>query len=480
MKKIYLFVFILCIALSMKAQYPWTPAVPVTDSITDNKNVNIFQDIYSMPPVRDSVFMVWEKSTDSLSTEIWCRNLQTMGTPFPLLSQPGVHFRNPVIGQETFGDTLLYVFYETDLNGNEDIYYIKYLADGTISSPVPVRNTPQNETNLKYSNNFPGILWEEDGKIVYQPYSLPGGYGITGDTVVLARGNCHNPVMNSEYCAWEKQIGNETQIYYSNYSYSTQQWSAPNKIVDSGVNKNLNLSESSIFPGNVLLWQSLSGGYWKINGYDLGYGGGAISPFYFENSNNTQPAYYFAPLIVKQSWPDFGTFYTFVSDTTGDNEIFINSFMGYNLFTNFSNHPSGADVHPNFSSTGIYNPPAITIFLTWESYRNGHWQIWMSDLDWYLGIPDKKSQEGGIVAYPNPSKGDVTFEYKIAQKCMVSGQIISSTGRVIRSFSPAMKDPGKQKFYLDRNDPGSAIAPGLYVCIINLGDRTLQKKFVLY
>jgi len=209
MKKLYIFILLLIIPRVFFAQNEqWSDPVPITDSLTDNRNVTLstFEGSYNLD---DTLYACWEKSSDTTSTALYCRRLIPFGDPFVLLSMPNVHFKNPKIYRYNSGDIRFSVYFQTDMNGNWDIYYVDYLKNGTVSSLFPLRTTPQDETNFfayTYQGNITDMVWEQDGRILYK--------GTLTDTVQIDKDDCHKPLIEGNYVFYTKNSGGSSIIYY--------------------------------------------------------------------------------------------------------------------------------------------------------------------------------------------------------------------------------------------------------------------------
>jgi hypothetical protein len=468
MKKILFFLvysFIL-VNMSYGQNMAWNDPVPVTDSLTDNVNISM---PYLFGPHTDSVYAVWEKPVNSSTTAIFGRNLHAMSEPFQILSQPGVHFRHPVMLNWPSGDTLFLVLYETNLNGNWDIYYSKYLRNGTVAPPVPVCNTVYDEINFTYNDNC-GIAWEQEGNILFKNFVL-NGFPSPVTTLTFDTGECHHPVLSNVYCAWLKGNGTDTLVKYSIYqNFST--WS-PAAILTDGVNNNLSCGDCQ---GNWLTWQKRDGSFWRLEAADLYYPD-FLPVNDFPGVNNSAPTFTTAIIITKKDYPFTPGFYSFASDAEGNNEIYVNQHIWDTIYTNISNH-AGNDVHPLFYSSFIYIPLNQTIFLFWESWRNNHWQIWMSHLDIPEGIND--GDPGNPVSlenHPNPFSELTTITYRLrpAENNLLT--IFNSMGIKIRSLESNPSLTGNHSVTWDgRDENGKRVAPGIYICSLRTKDKVIQRK----
>ncbi|MBL7139102.1 MAG: hypothetical protein ISS17_10060, partial [Bacteroidales bacterium] len=225
--------FIILLGMTGKSQFfTWTEPVPLTDSVHNNTNCSIQVGDPMISPNPD--YAVWESSSDTLSIAIFGRNLETMEDPFPILSQPGVHFRNPKRVPVFDGNVLFYLFYETDINGNWDIYYVEYLMDGTVTEPVQVCATQADERNFQFSDGV--VVWQSDDQIVTQEYDLWSGFPPGSQPEVLDSVDCQYPVFSGYYCAWEKVVSNISQVWFASREYVSGQWiwSSPMLIDSTG------------------------------------------------------------------------------------------------------------------------------------------------------------------------------------------------------------------------------------------------------
>ncbi len=472
MKNFFLFILIYAssVCYGFGQTIVWTEPVPITDSLTNNMNINMLDlfDNYS-----DSVYFVWERSVDTSSTAIYGRNLLTMSEPFAILSQPNVHFRNPKVFNWISGDTILIVLYETNMNGNWDIYTSKVLKDRSVAPPVAVCNSPADEQNYKYLFN-PGIVWEQNGAIMIKKYSIGGNPSIE-TPVVLDQGNCHNPVLSWGYCEWEKVIGTDTVIMYSVNDYGTSVWGPPAQLID-GVNAKLSCGDGQ---NSFLVWQAKESADWRLKCADV-----SSQTFYsitdFPDANNIDPVFTSVPIVTKMGFPFPFTFFSFASDITSNYEVYVNQDLFDTTFVNISNYES-SNLHPQFFSTWRYMYGYVTVFLCWESWRNNHWQIWISHIDVPEGINERQS-DGSVALrnYPNPFDKSTTIDYELKNGGSSEIAIFTMMGKEIRILKNGVDIPGKHSLVWDaKDDNGNCVAPGIYICTLKINDKSIQRKITL-
>jgi hypothetical protein len=467
--------FLLIISLSMfisgfGQSFVWTDPIPVTDSISTNVNIGL-------PPLfgfgTDILFGVWEKTIDANTTALYGRNISSMEEPFIMLSQPNVQYRHPMVINWQNGDTLLAVIYETNQNGNWDIYYSKYLSNGTMSPSLPICNTAADEVNFKYQDSF-GLVWEQDGAIKFMNYVI-GGSPSTATTYNLDQVNCHHPVISTGYCEWEKVIGSDTAVMFSEFHSLTSSWT-PSAQLFGGINKNLYCTNDF---GAFLIWQSKVDSKWRIKNsqvYD--------QSFYYVNdfagANNIEPNLIPVPLVTKGMSPALPSFLSFASDVTGNYEIYVNHDIFDTVYYNISNHAT-INRHPQFFATMSYLYGYYSAFLFWESWRNNNWQIWVSHIDVPEGIREN-GPAGSIILdnYPNPFTGTTTIQYKIAKEGYSSIEIFNTLGKKIRTLKEGSDSQGTHSIVWDGNDAdGNRLLPGIYICTLRINDNLIQRKIAV-
>jgi len=475
MKRITLLFSLCLVIIAARTQYyTWTQPVPLTDSLSDHTNCNIF--VGDPMTGTDSTFVVWEQSDDTLSTAIYARNLNSMNDPFPLLSQQGVHYRNPKRVPVWDQFVQFSLFYETDINGNRDIYLVRYRTDGTLSDPVQVCATPADERNLQYADW--GIVWQRNDAIVNQEYNIWSGFPPGSQPVVLDSGNCQNPSFSGYFCAWEKGAGTNRAIWYSGIDYVSGNWvwMSPEPVDSTGDNARPYTGDS--FYPDVLVWQHKEGTLWNLRGMELDY----MTPYTmpdFPGFNNTEPWFLNVILPVWNSYPFPASFLTWVSDSTGNREIFVNETMWDPVYFNISGF-SEEDRNPRLFATYGYD---IRVYLTWESFRNGHWQIWITWQDIPVGIPDDAGTGSSkqVTACPNPFSVKTMIGFNALTCGPYRVQVYSCSGQEVLSRTEDAFQPGSQQFEWDGRDlNGDRLPSGVYLVRIHEGTHLLSGKVVLH
>ena len=472
MKRFYIFIFVMIVAKA-QSQSVWGPPYPLTDSLTDNQNATLTI-IPNELIQADTLYLLWERSTDMTSTSIYARNLKTMADPFPVISQSNVHFRHPRFYRWASGDTLLYVTYETDMNGNWDIYYSVVMRNLTALGPFPFIRSSLNEKSL---NSFDPqtFSWEKEGKIyAHNSYS---------DTALLAADSCSNPVMGDVYyVCYEMATGSNTGVFFSTFDEITHTWSGSFPIDIYGTNSHLSLGNDAFGSGNLpyVFWQHNDGQNWLIKGFDL-LGNSFCTFNNFNGSNNISPSFCSLVLPIDDRSSSYVDFFTFASDVSGNMQIYVNDAPGGISYFNLSNN-SSINMHPQLINnvyhclgcSGIDN----NIYDIWESYRGGHWQLWASNIDFLVGDKNLIKPANGITCSPNPFSEETRFDYILSEPGAVTFEIRDCTGNKIRSFKQNASKGKNSIFWNGIDNSGSPVPSGIYIGILQSKKNSANCKII--
>ena len=248
---LYGIIISLFISCSVQAQgfWEWGDPFPLTDSLSDNANPVLYTTWQLM---NEALFMFWEKSTDSTSTEIWMDNIIDAEMPQVVLSSPGIHYTNPQVMSAwyyPYPDSLFYLFYETDQNGNIDIYYKLYRPDGSFTAPEPFATSPSDDVQLSVGGGFyydasiiklNAAAWINNGQLFARLLAKDNGQYFT-DPVIVDSGQCCKPIVSggdySESIAYLREDTSGKHIYQS-FADNDGIWSIPEVYYDSTVCEN--------------------------------------------------------------------------------------------------------------------------------------------------------------------------------------------------------------------------------------------------
>ena len=452
----------------------WSVSIPVSDSLTNNTNCTTDFIDFNGDYQPDSLLMFWEKSTDANSTSIYYRDLYSMSEAKLVLSQENVHFTNPQIMKSASNDTLFYLFYETDQNGNKDIYFLKYTKDGQFSAPAPFRATENDEKNI-FTTSF-AIVWIEDDDVYYSEYDYTNYFSTP---LLIDENNCANPVLHEGgYIAWEKNNQGKAHVYYSEYSGGG--WQTPVLLYGKGDNRNLDFDQPDGIP--YLVWQNKTASVWNIFYSDIEDSRQVDSLDFSPASNKTEPSILFISYVTKagttNNAPESSVL-TFVVDSTYEqDEIFAGEFD----FENISNNTQ-ADRNPQlFEKRGLGQP--FEVLNIWESYINGHWQLLMAEKEYDVGtINSKKSIPNTVQLYqnyPNPFNPKTSINYEVKITNYVKLTIYNALGQKVRTLIEGEMHPGKYEIsWNGLDDQGNRLSSGSYFYQL-ISNGVVQTKRMLY
>ena len=155
-------------------------------------------------------------------------------------------------------------------------------------------------------------------------------------------------------------------------------------------------------------------------------------------------------------------------------EIFMTIFAGNPDFEDFT--ISGVqNRNPQFYMGEPESYSCWYDYLLWESYRNGHWQIWCSKvIQCAGGIKDNESRENFITSHPNPFTHETTLEFTLNSRSDVSIDIYNNSGLYISTLANKSFDAGSHQLRWN----AERHAAGMYVVKLRVGDRIYTSKLV--
>ncbi len=467
----------------------WTTPLPISDSVSDNRNAIIKYLFYN-----DSWdnFIFWERSLDSNSTEIYSRNFYTQDEPVGVVTGGNYHFTNPQIiftYDYSFGDTLFYLFYQSDQNGNADIFYKVYTTDG-YTEPQLFAGTSAEESHFR-CNDGGSMVWQEDDKIKFSQLTREWNAPFTfSDPVTIDSNNCSSPEIPptfsygwQNYITWLKKETDSASVWYSAWDGS---WSEPILLFGSGNNESPGFAMSVCpymdDPYNITLsWENISGNSHTIYAYRFE-SDFFTSEFHQEND--------FLPMIGNLTIPveDFSLMglMTFVNSDGQNDEIYISDdFYDYispypEDYVNLSQSPY-RETNPKLFN-GTCPIDVCDLILTWESYRNEHWQLFysISEIGCYGGIADQSAiKETTMNISPNPARNECDINYTINEDASVSIQLCTLDGRQLALVDMNYLQKGTYTYHLnfDQIFPGSNYS-GMFMVRLQAGGSSVSQKVI--
>lgn len=482
---------ILCMSILIPAficaqNWDWTPAVAITDSVTDNRNAIVIDlDFY----MGDDYYIFWEKSADTASTQIYAMSYYSQENPIAV-TEGDFHHTDPAILNPDWyypPETLFYLFYLSDEDGDVDIYY-KIYAEGLLSDPVCFINTPGDEKHLR-SNSSSGLTWEYEGTIKYAGLRKDGGgpFYFT-DIFTVDSLLCRNPELEvigdgssgETFLAYEKVINDSSKVMLSQWDYMLDEWMGPEMVYDSGHSTNLRFEESTFSQvATTLTWDRTdAGGHRKIILYDPWYGD--FLPIDANPLNAWSPSVFNIFVGVREIW--FFAMLTFILEENGQTDVYggEQSIWEYSNYINLSSSPA-AERNPHLWNGYMYYYYQNVLNI-WESYRNGHWQLWTSRID--VPIAGSVSETGNSPAeelhiFPNPFTGLINVYFHSAQEGTGQLYLCDQTGRNIGMLAKVKFNSGENRWKVHPAvETGKEIPGGVYYLKLVSGEKILSQKII--
>jgi hypothetical protein len=422
----------------------WSDPVAFTDSLSDNRNPFIA----AIPNGQATYYVFWEKNSEENGSEIVCKDYYNMGEVIQVVGGNGNLVSNPKVismaGWYPFTDTLAYVFYETDQAGNKDIYY-KIMTMSGFSDPVPFAVSDLDESHLSV-NQGGGLTWQAGDMIKYTRLIYDDNGYYFNEVVVIDDGECFNPELqgviyyeHEEFIAWEKGAPGSSNIWYSQWGWDSGQWGLPIELFPEGDHSRLSFSKSMSYFGfssSIL-----------VSDVDDGNGQNAISLYDFYEqiemiTSFSQSESYMAELFTVDIMTDGlyqPGYLAFTRELQGDNFDIYSSDFGqisdqqYNYCqVDSTDQP---DTHPQLFE-GMFGGYYFDLVCFWESWRNGHWQLFSSVNKVIVGmIPESDNSSGlRIKAAPNPFSDILRVECESVQPASVNISLINTNGAVVKEI----------------------------------------------
>lgn len=485
-KKIFFttWIFTLISMASSAQSWIWSEPQPVTDSLADNRNAQVV-----IIPFTSGIdhYIFWERSDNSSSTAIYYRRFYNQSEPVALLESPGVHYRNPrfmVISYWGWTDTLFYMFYESDQNGNFDIFYQVYTNQG-FGAPEVLAGTSEDDTHFRCDANG-GLTWQEGGKIKsaklmqqYAPIHI-------SDIVTIDSSGCHSPdIILGQFITYLKKGADTSAIYYT-YNWGST-WADPILINSPGDNVSLSFSTGTCGDDGsmgipFIVWENVMNGEHTIRAWDLWEeeftsGFTQMTPFL------PGIALYMIPVDILGE-----SFMTFVNDLEGNGDIMVTDGMlnlgiSPNLedYLNLSNS-SFSETNPAFFNGGSQESCYIDLINVWESFRNGHWQLFYSMIALYCCGGDEETNVPcpEMLVYPNPARDFCIISYYVPADSYVSLHMTTHEGRQISLIDHDFLPKGSYEYLLDRDQvfSGSYVS-GMFMVSLETSNGMITRKVLL-
>ena len=476
-------IFIIQFIMGISGLYAqeWTEPAAISDSVSDNRNPLLKEVIYNG---FFSYMLFWERSADTTSTDIYCRNFYNMDEPFPVVGSENIHCSNPRIISTIYfdNDTLFYLFYETDQNGNSDIYYKIYTYNG-FTEPVLFAGSESDETHFR-CNDGGAMIWQEGDKIKSaRLYKFNSPFIIT-DPVTVDSVNCSSPDVSIGYSYWDtyftwlKQENDSTYIYLDNWNGSQSE-----RLAGSDEITSLRFASGTCMDeAPVISWENIENDIHTIHAKALFSYDEYISDFQQESAFSPAMTVYYTPV------EDFyvSGFLTFIYAVEQNNDVYVNTDDFYispeiEYYLNISDSPY-LEANPAIFQGEFASFPYRDMFLIWESKRNDYWQLFYSFGSMLCAGSVEEQQISPVIdlkIFPNPVSNACDISYVLKEKYPVSILLFSPDGKQVILMNEMVQDKGEQicHLYFDQLFPVNTYS-GLYMVKVQVGNGIATQKII--
>ncbi len=457
----------------------WSNPVAITDSLSDNTNPVIRYVSLEEP----GYYIFWEKSPDTLSTAIYYKNFYQTDEPHIFMTTNGVHYTNPQLIETSYyqsGDTLFYVFYESDEEGYNNIFYRVYNENG-FTEPRALTESTEEKTNL-LCNNFGRIVWMEQNRIMHAKLNIYTH--IIEEVVVIDSGNCTFPsVIQADddwmgydvpAVAWIKEVNDSSRIMVRKYNQQNG-WLEPEVLFTGSQCLNLSFC-TGIGPPEILSWDYFNDTSWHVVHYDL-----QDNLTYIPEFDRNEPFYpkFYSGIIPVTRWFDVGIcsiVYTHADST----DIYTSPFYYgvWALFEDYQNVSKSDNLvrYPKIISGKVIGCNQYFINI-WEEQVNNHWQLKYVTAHECLSMVEEKNLPSllDLRINPNPVSEETNISFLLDRPSDVVLSIRDLSGKLVSTVASGKLNAGQYVYEWN----GASLPPGIYIVILQNCSVVTTKKLIL-
>lgn len=449
--------------------------VALSDSVSDNTNA-----VIAWP------FMFWERATGKSATEIYFRNLDVMDDPQPVFQDSGFHYRNPR-ALALYEEPLNCLFYESDKNGDWDIFYRTYDGQGNFSDEFSFFPAASNDVHLRITTDTyeatEGLVWESDGTIMFttigndqgQPvFTPPVSFGEGGFSPEIGRGTY---VPDFVVC-WLEYNQQESAVLMMSKSIDYGiTWDVPVELYTAQEISSIVFS-NPFWEGYYisLCFETMDYGTWTprlctfeeqvFQLYELDLGvvqQESYSPVYFN----------YWPPVDPYLDDDIVSFTGYINGQA-DIMVYLDLWTGLINLTNTAQD----ERNPRFFIGEVHPDMTFEFWDIWESYVNNHWQIfgawaWLGG----TGVPESRAFiPGSLVVSPNPASGVVHLSFDLLSKEHVTIEIYDLAGTKILDAVAGSYSAGSN--FIDLKLHECLNSQGTFILCLCTGNDMISTKIV--
>lgn len=408
--------------------WQWSGVQPLIPSQDNSANVSM-----------NSFAMVWENQVDETTTAIYCRLTLPGSIPVSLIQIQGVQCTKPKI----YFENQNFVLFETNLNGNRDIYGLIIDSQGNpVGEIQPVVTSLSEDHSLDYSafnNTIPNLFWLEDDQLKTGNLLISSNQFVLSGVLTLDAGGCYDPAflyMNTNRLLWTHHGDIGDFVLFSDYLFEGG-WTTP-AIFESAEQIQGLQSVKSIMFNNVVSLTYLENGDWFMKDYIFDYSMAepdTLVPAIQQDHLYDFDTYYWLPGVKagSENWWGF-LLQTFAGNSGDHDEIFLNQDYDPNNYTNFSQLGVNCR-NPRFYE-GEWLMSGFNLYLTWEAFVDGQWQVYYSTTPIVIGgiEENEPSLIKDINISPNPFSDRLNISFDLEKSMPVTVDLIDVHGRVLMNL----------------------------------------------
>jgi hypothetical protein len=386
----------LLLSVSSKSQI-WSEPQPFTDGESNKANpyLGLAYDF--------DFLLLYEQSTDSISTSIYYHRYLTENEPVIIASEPNVHFKNPVLFDIGGAyDTSFIILFEKHIEDQTEIRYIKFANDGGHSESVLLSEGGVNNNLLSSIGSYDyapyHVAWNSDNNLLVSKFEDEGGFYFHNEPDTLFNGEILDIAFMNHDLFWIVHENNAHKILKVDYNYPSgwtdieEIYSAPIINAFRGVNH--------LEPDWVIAFSYKNDDSWQVNNYAHYYNQSWFYPL--ELSSQTPFDFDVYATDVSYNGELQTYFLAYVGDTMSSQEIFINQESYTQGFSRLS-YLGTTCRNPKF-----YLGDFVTFYDRWcylffEVFTNGYWQLYTSRTQLSFGSIEEKMWIDGVSFSPNPA-----------------------------------------------------------------------------
>jgi hypothetical protein len=472
MKKPALLFLVTVISSFVSAQsYPsWTEPVAFTDSLTINSNPAVL----TIPENSLDVFCFYEKKlSPGQSTQIWYRNIYTMEEEQLLLMADNSIYQNPQVLITSYYGGRYFVFCESNISGNFEIYAMEFFEDGAFGDPIQLTNTEEDETSFYISESVygNGACWKIEDSIQFANIVISNDVIHFGEIKTVDSGGCFDPICSENMVFYRKIVNDSSHLYFSKFNSITNLWSEPDTIFATGNNINLKMGKYTewYYEDESICWENNG----KVIGWDAG--SEEIILLDFPGVTGCFEPSYLTFILITDNFPSPAVF-TFCSGEGENREIFT-SMDYYSEPQNLSNN-NYSDSQPRMFYGQIFSYYLNAINI-WQTLKNNNSVLYMSQISIGFGGEKEKPGNSGnrimIYTSPNPFKELLNIEYYLSNSIEVSIDIYSLSGNHIDHINTKNHSDG---WNTHAWNPADELPAGIYFVVLTQRNERAVRKVI--